>query len=80
MARLENPPVRETKRNTCNGTDFFISFKSTLILPQPRKPPEAIRKGIGRGRLHFLFDPSFVTAAGSHRKLCGSRPEENVNK
>ena len=44
MARLEKPPVRETKRNTCNGTDFFISFKSTLILPQPRKPLEAIRK------------------------------------
>ena len=44
MARLEKPPVRETKRNTCNGTDFFISFKSTLILPQPQKSPEAIRK------------------------------------
>ena len=56
-----------------------ISFVKQFS-PQPRKPPEAIRKRFGRGRLHFLFDPSFVTAAGSHRKLCGSRPEGNVNK
>ena len=41
MTRLEKP---HSKGDTCNGTDFFISFKSTSIFLQSRKLPEAIRK------------------------------------
>ena len=66
MARLDPSP---SKSDTCNGTDLFISFESTSILPQPQKPPEAIWKtpearfGIFCLTLHLSWLPE---ATGSY--------------
>ena len=65
MTRLQDPQSKRTPPLYL----LFILFKSTSIFLQSQKLPEAIRKTPDARFFVFWFDPSFVTAAGSHRKL-----------